>query len=192
MKRKKILIAIIFVLCAALLCSCGKPSIEDAIADIPRPTVKETRPEPETQPQTEPEKEPELPEETQAPTEAEPVQGSEPLSANYADDALLGSGNYHYFAEDSSEYAVAVAFRANETLTDVALYELYWNDEGLVVGPCLYSIGRLDPEKPLVVDMDFPGDLSSYEIRFADARGVKQSRVIYMSGMDGSLVLSHE
>ncbi len=184
MKRKKILIAIIFVLCAALLCSCGKPSIEDAIADIPRPTVKETRPEAE--------QEPELPEETQAPTEAEPVQESEPISANYADDALLSSGNYHYFAEDASEFAVAVAFRANETLTDVALYELYWNDEGLIAGPCLYSLGQLDPGKPLVVDMDFPGDLSSYEIRFADARGVKQSRVIYMSGMDGSLVLSYQ
>ena len=190
MRRKKMLIAIVFVLCAALLWGCSQPSIEDAVADIPRPTEK--APNPETKPQSEAPEETEPPQEIEAPTEAEPVQESEPISANYADDMLLSSGNYHYFAEDSSEYAIAVAFRANETLTDVALYELYWNDEGLVVGPCLYSLGRLDPEKPLVVDMDFPGDLSSYEIRFADARGVKQSRVIYMSGMDGSLILSHE
>lgn len=182
-RRKKLWIVIVCIVCMALLCSCARASIEDAIADIPRPTQKE--PNPETQPQSEP------PRETEAPAQAEPEQEPEPLTASYADEALLSSGNYHYFQEDTSEYAVSVAFWANETLSDVALYEMYWENDDFVVGSFLYGVQWLEPEKPLVVDMDFPGDMSCYEICFADARGVKQSRVIYMSGMDGSVVLSH-
>lgn len=172
-----------------LLCSCASARIEDAIADIPRPVEKEPNPA-----ETAPSRETEMPAqaESEQEPEPEPEQEPEPLTAGYADEALLSSGNYHYFQEDTSEYAVSVVFRANETLSDVALYEMYWENEGWVVGSFLYGVQWLEPGKPLVVDMDFPGDMSCYEIRFADARGVKQTRVISMSGMDGSVILSHE
>lgn len=116
----------------------------------------------------------------------------EPLTVNYADAALLSSGNYHHFVEDTSEYAIPVAFRANEAITGLEFCEMIFTDAGMEAGPCLYALDRLDPQTPLVIDMDFPGDMSSYEIRFVDADNTSHRCELYMSGRNGALCLSYE
>ena len=111
---------------------------------------------------------------------------SEPLRANYADDRLLGSGNFHRYVGCTDEYAVHVAFRANETLTDVQLYSMEIH-ETLELGEELFSLARLEPGKPLVADLDFPGDMSTYAIRFTDSGGTQRYLTVYISGRNGAL-----
>ncbi len=113
-----------------------------------------------------------------------------PISANYADQTLLDSGNYHHCKADSSEYAVSIAFRAQEPLRDVAFTALDYTEAGFQVRELLYQMDRLDPEKPLVVEVSFPGDLTTYGIRFTDSEGIVRRYTVTISGRNGSLVLT--
>ena len=113
-----------------------------------------------------------------------------PISANYADRTLLGSGNYHHCKADSSEYAVSIAFRAQEPLRDIAFTALDYTEAGFQVRELLYQTDRLDPEKPLVAEVSFPGDLTTYGIQFTDSEGIVHRYTVTVSGRNGSLVLT--
>lgn len=112
-----------------------------------------------------------------------------PISVNYADRTLLASGNYHYCKADDSEYAVSIAFRAQKSLWDVAFTSLDYTEEGFQVRDLLYQVAQLDPNKPLVADVSFPGDLTTYGIRFTDPEGIVRQYTVSVSGRNGSLVL---
>lgn len=113
-----------------------------------------------------------------------------PISANYADRTLLDSGNYHHCKGDSSQYAVSIAFRAQEPLRDVAFTALDYTEAGFQVRELLYQTDRLDPEKPLVAEVSFPGDLTTYGIQFTDSEGIVHRYTVTVSGRNGSLVLT--
>lgn len=112
-----------------------------------------------------------------------------PLTANFADETLLQSGNYHYYIAQDAEFTVSIAFRATEQLTDVTLYAMVLN-ETMERDAELYTLDTLTPEKPFVADLEFPGDMSTYEIQFTDAGGKVVSYTLSISGRNGSLVLS--
>lgn len=112
----------------------------------------------------------------------------EALSVNYADNRLLQSGNFHHRIMDSSEYAVRVAFRAHETLTDVRLHSMKFT-ETMELDEELFSLSRLEPDKPLVADLGFPGDMSSYAICFTDSAGNAHCLCVSISGRNGALEL---
>lgn len=111
------------------------------------------------------------------------------LTANYADSALLNSGNYYHCILDTSEYMVQIAFRASATLNNVTFYSMSYANE-LEIDAALYSLAQLTSGKPLVVDVAFPGDMTTYGIRFTDSSGIVHYYSIYISGMDGSLVMT--
>ena len=113
------------------------------------------------------------------------------ISANYADDDLLQAGSYHYWSS-GEEYSVSVAFRAYSTLWDVTLFSYTFGPEGLIPGEVLCCVQEMTEQMPLVAELAFPGDMTTYGIRFTDASGVCHTYSIYISGRDGSLVLSEE
>lgn len=111
-----------------------------------------------------------------------------PVSAGFADDRLLKSGNYHECVADTSEYAVKIAFRAYETLTDVTFSSLQFDGEEYVVAEGLCSLPELTPDQPLVVWVSFPGDMSCYGLAFKDSDGVFHRYTVSISGRNGTIV----
>lgn len=113
-----------------------------------------------------------------------------PITANYADDTLLDSGNFHHCIADTSEYMVQVAFRANAVLTDVTFSSLQFSESGYEIAQVLCTLPELSPEKPLVADISFPGDLSAFGISFTVDGGSVYNYMICISGRNGALELT--
>ena len=112
-----------------------------------------------------------------------------PVSANFADEKLLESGNYHFFADDKNDYVVDVAFRAYEVLSFVTVYPLELTDDGLVSGEAVLYLEEFTPDKPMVVELSFPGDMSQYAIEFTTDQGAETYFRVYISGRNGTLVM---
>lgn len=110
------------------------------------------------------------------------------LSAGYANELLLKSGNFIHFDASVSDYPVQVVFRANESLTDVVLYSMELH-ETMELSKEIYSLSKFGPEKPLVVDLDFPGDMTTYAIRYTDGSGNTFCYCICISGRNGALIM---
>lgn len=113
------------------------------------------------------------------------------LSANFAEEDLIHSGAYHYFS-DGQEYRVPIAFRAYGTLRDVTIYTMEFDAEGYFPGEELYSLSQMTEELPLVAELSFPGDMTTYGIRFTDEQGDAYSYIVYLSGRNGALMLTEE
>ena len=112
-----------------------------------------------------------------------------PIRADYADEALLQSSVHHRLIADSSEYAVHMAFFANETLRNIAFSALELTDSGYSVSEPLFILYELTPDIPMVVSAAFPGDMSAYSLTFTDAAGNPHGYTVSISGRDGSLEL---
>ena len=112
-----------------------------------------------------------------------------PISANYADKRLLDSGNYEHYLSPDSEYAVKIAFRAGETLANVTFFSMEFVGENYEKGETLRRIGTMNPDKPFVAEVEFPGDMSMYGISFLDEVGAERCFLVYISGRNGALML---
>jgi len=114
------------------------------------------------------------------------------LTANFADESLLESGQYHTFQMDLDRSVIRVAFRATRKLTDFSIYSVAFGDEGYQPDQTLYTLEQLDREKPVVADLAFPGDLSAYAILFTDESGTQYRYLLSVSGRNGTLVLQQQ
>ncbi|MBQ8830521.1 MAG: hypothetical protein IJ017_02865 [Oscillospiraceae bacterium] len=112
-----------------------------------------------------------------------------PVSANFADEKLLESGNYHYYEAENQDYTVQVAIRAYEELSYVTIYPMELTDDGFIAGDAVFYIEKLTPDKPLVADLSFPGDMSQYAIEFTTEQGAETYFRVYISGRNGTLVM---
>lgn len=112
-----------------------------------------------------------------------------PISVNYAGKKLLNSGNYQHCIADTSEYMVQIALYPDEPLTAVSLVSLQFTDSGYEVVEMFFYTGELTPEQPLLADVAFPGDMTTYGIQFMDADGEVHQCYITQSGRNGTLVL---
>lgn len=123
-------------------------------------------------------------------TDVRQKEASPPLmTANFADDLLLGSGNYHAYGPTPDEFTIPIAFRVSETVEDVFLYGMLFVETWEQTDE-LYRLYRLDPDKPFVAHLPFPGDMSMYCISFRDGDGVVHSYTVMISGRNGSLLLT--
>lgn len=113
------------------------------------------------------------------------------ISANYADDQLLSRGNYHHYV-CGREFSVPIAFRAGEKLRDIVLFYYEMCDEGYRAGEDFYTLAELTEQMPLVAELDFPGDMTSYGIRFVDENGKTHVFRICQSLRNGALELQEE
>lgn len=116
---------------------------------------------------------------------------SDLISANYADEDLVRNGAYHHYSTNN-DYCIPIAFYAYGTLWEVSLFDMQFDAEGYVLGTELLTIPEMTEEKPLVAELDFPGDMSTYGIRFADELGNIHVYYIYISGRNGALILATE
>lgn len=115
------------------------------------------------------------------------------ISANYADENLILHGDYHYCPGDNSEYRIPIAIRAYGSLRNVELCAFEFVEDGMAIGEAFFTLSDMDEEMPLVAELAFPGDMSTYAIRFVDEDGITHTYSISISGRNGALVLSeHE
>ena len=112
-----------------------------------------------------------------------------PVSANFAEERLLASGNYHSYVPAEAEYALRIAFRTRETLRNVTLCSMVLN-ETMEPADVLFSLEELTAEKPLVAELTFPGDMSCYGLRFTDAAGAERFFILSISGRNGMVCLT--
>ncbi|MBE6984533.1 MAG: hypothetical protein E7434_02750 [Ruminococcaceae bacterium] len=110
------------------------------------------------------------------------------ISANFADDALLNSGNYHYCVADVSPYSVFIAFRAYQTLSNVVFSSADADGEAAQE---LFYIAQWTTDTPFVAEVTFPGDMSAYCISFLDSNGIHHAYTVTLSGRTGEVEL-HE
>ena len=113
------------------------------------------------------------------------------ISANYADENLVLHGAYHHYASNQ-EYSIPIAFRAYGTLRDVALFRMEFSPEGYFPGAELFTLEEMTEEMPLVAELAFPGDMTTYGIRFVDEDGITHEYSILISGRNGALILTEE
>lgn len=115
-----------------------------------------------------------------------------PVTANYADQTLLSSGKYHHCAAYPVENAVQIALRATEALRDVTFYSMEFAGDDYQAAELLYSIDEMQPDMPLVIDVEFPGDMTMYGLHFTDSNGAAHTCCIYISGRNGALILTED
>lgn len=118
-----------------------------------------------------------------------------PVRAVWESELPGGHAEYTSVVSGDPEYAVRLAFVTAETVTDVEFVSLRLENMDADGNPTwstetLYSQPVLTPEKPLVAELSFPGDLPAYGIRYTDPSGTMRFFTLSQSGFDGSLVLS--
>lgn len=115
------------------------------------------------------------------------------VTADYAENVDCAA--YDVFVADDSEYAAEIAFVGEGNVKEFKVLSLFLEDvkeDGTPVFATteLYTLGTLNPEKPLVVQMTFWGDTPSYGISYVNEKGETKTFAVEMSGMDGAIVLS--
>lgn len=109
--------------------------------------------------------------------------------AAYASKQVL-AGEYHLaglFTDDP--YKVDVSILAHEAVTNVEIKENDMINEQ--VGKTLYSLDRLEPGKPIVAHLTFPGDFSSYVVTYTDASNASHQILLWMSMDDSNTIGWH-
>ncbi len=112
------------------------------------------------------------------------------LTADYADENLLLHGSYLRCEADRTEQAVVIALYPQKGLSDAQVFSTAVEDEGFLLQEVLGSFPALTPDKPLLLWVSFPGDMTAYCLRFADEAGAVHHVLISISGRDGSVLLS--
>ena len=93
------------------------------------------------------------------------------MSANYAEDTLMPEGECHHYST-GRECLSPIIFRTYSDLQNVTLFTLEFAEEDYVPGEDFFTLPEMTTEKPLVAELDFPGDFSAYGVRFEDEYGM--------------------
>jgi len=111
-----------------------------------------------------------------------------PVLAGLMDERVLEQP-HHIAIVDDSEYMEYLVFRATETLTDVRLTMLMLSESGYTEDSTLHTIPEMTLEKPLVAEVVFYGDFTTYGLTFTDESGTERYFALYISGRNGAPVL---
>lgn len=178
MKRFMALIVCIGMLLS--LAGCVVFQVEETYKEKkePKPTKVKTEPKNTEPEETEPEET--QPEETEypVPPEVKPL-----ITAAFAEEGDQGD---IFFSADESEYAVRLAFTAEEDVT-YQFCRLIWERETYETD-FIFTENTLKAGQTFVAQVDFPGDMTTYGIHVTDQNGSAQYYAVYISGKDGSLV----
>jgi len=108
-----------------------------------------------------------------------------PIAASFTSEALMNAGNYEYFIVHESTYSVNVLIDPLERVWDLELAAVNSDSGQAVPGETLGSFHRLEPGRPLVLKLEFPGDMSAYAITLTDG-AYRRTFALTLSGRDGS------
>lgn len=112
-----------------------------------------------------------------------------PVSAAFAEDCRLEDGFIALPAMEE-EFAVRLAFRAYEPLTDVYLVSIDLAAEAETPPvEILHRLPELPSGVPLVASVVFYGDMSCYGLVFTDAAGQMRAFAVTISGRNGMPIL---
>lgn len=129
-------------------------------------------------------------------TTADPAAGTgtapATLSVVLADDAALPAV-YDTYSE--GDHSVRALIATDRTVTDLRLVTLTVGDDGsgglqYTTGEALYRADRLTPDRPLLWETSFAGDLPERAVVYTDADGSVHQLALTISGADGSLLLT--
>ena len=109
------------------------------------------------------------------------------ISANFANADQVADENNHHYRGDTPGTAFAVYIY--EAVTNMTVCPVHY-EENLVYGEPLFTLDNWTPDKAFVADVQFPGDMSMYAIRFTDSDGNAHTYLIGISGRNGALYLS--
>jgi len=146
---------------------------KEQLQEIPKQPPKNTVPK-----KTEPEET--QPEETEYPV---PPELKSLITAAFAEEGEQGD---IFFLGDESEYAVRLAFTAEEDVT-YQFCRLIWERETYETS-YVFTENTLKAGETFVAQVDFPGDMTTFGIHVTDQNGSAQYYAVSISGMDGSLV----
>lgn len=110
------------------------------------------------------------------------------VTADYADDKLLASKNYHYFSTGTSASKLTIAFHAHIDLENVSFYSVDLS-QSYQKGPELFRIPKWNPSQPFVASVPFSGSMSAYGLSFSYGNGYHYDFTVMTSGKDGSIIL---
>ncbi len=110
-----------------------------------------------------------------------------PVTASYSGKVVL-KGDYHLAGIcTDDEYKVNVTLFAHETVYDLEITDI--NYDTMMPTDALYHLDELTPEKPLVAHLSFPGDMSSFGLRFRDSAGGSHEYLIWQGMNDGAPIV---
>lgn len=121
------------------------------------------------------------------------------ISANItlyrAEDKLDAFTSYDEFTADATQPQTGVLFVTDVPIDNFQVLALTLesiDDSGVATfsTETLYTLERLAPKRPFVVNLTFYGPIPSYGISYLDRDGIERVYSIDMSGEDGSLYLT--
>ncbi|MBQ7922463.1 MAG: hypothetical protein IJ325_07795 [Clostridia bacterium] len=115
-----------------------------------------------------------------------------PITMERIDKELLDELDCHLYLREETDYTQYLLIKPYEALTDVKLCFMNFADNGFEPGETLYSLDKLDEDKPLVLGVVFYGDFTTFGFTFTDGEGIERQYMIYTSGRNGSIVLQEK
>ena len=103
------------------------------------------------------------------------------VSATVADNRLLKTGNYERYVVDSDEYTQQVAICAHQEIRNVEFYSMDVTED-YEADQLLFSAAKVKSGHFLLVEISFPGDMTTFGVRFTDKNGESYSYLLLESG----------
>lgn len=100
------------------------------------------------------------------------------------DDRLLKSGNYEHQVLSTDEYTQQVAICAHKEIRDIEFYSLDVS-EAYMADQLLFTMTKVKAGSFILMDISFPGDMTTYGLRFTDKDGKSYSYLLEDSGYHG-------
>ena len=111
-----------------------------------------------------------------------------PVMAGLGSEHMLK--NPHYLVNvDDAEYMEYLVFAPTQTITDVRFTMLLPEENGYAEDTLYETIPELEPGKPLIAQVVFYGDFTTYGLSFRDATGTQRHFAVSISGRNGAPVL---
>lgn len=111
-----------------------------------------------------------------------------PVLAGLGSEEMLADP-HHLVVVDDAEYMEYLVFDATQTLTDVRLTMLLLAESGYAEDSVLHTLPELAPGEPLIAEVVFYGDFTTYGLSFLDAHGQMRYFAVSISGRNGAPVL---
>ena len=115
-----------------------------------------------------------------------------PITMERIDKELLDELDCHLYLREETDYTQYLLIKPYEALTDVKLCFMNLAEDSLQPGETLYTLDKLDEDKPLVLGVVFYGDFTTFGLIFTDGEGIERQYMIYESGRNGSIVLQEK
>lgn len=110
-----------------------------------------------------------------------------PAAIAFADENFLQEGEYRIFPADPSEYSAKIAVFPQNAIRNVRFSSLQLGDAFWETDRILYESALVTRECPLVMEVTFWGDMTTFGLDFTDEYGLERHYLISISGRNGQL-----